>query len=224
MADQSVEKGDKVSWQWGGSHPSGEVANVVKDGEASVTSHRGNEIKKSAEEGDPAIEISRSGNDVVKNASELNVDAKGSGGGEEETASGAADGGEGKEDDHEMKDVDAGAEKNGDAKAGEKRDFEEVRHEEKSEAKDANGHEATEEEKNADLDEKEDKPKAKKQKTDDNDAESKKGRGRPKKGETNGEKKAAAAPAKKKEPKKAATETGEPRRSSRSTAKADYAE
>ena len=56
------------------------------------------------------------------------------------------------------------------------------------------------------------------------DAE-KKGRGRPKKSEANGnsEKK---TPAKKKEPKKAATESGQPRRSSRTTSgsKPDYAE
>lgn len=35
-----------------------------------VVSHRGNEITKHGEEGNPAVHVERSGNDVVKKASE----------------------------------------------------------------------------------------------------------------------------------------------------------
>ena len=48
------------------------------EGEVSVTSHRGNTIRKSADLDDPAITIERFGNDVVKKASEVEVDEKAS--------------------------------------------------------------------------------------------------------------------------------------------------
>jgi hypothetical protein len=64
-----------VSWNWNGSHPSG-IAAEVKPGEVTVISHRGNEIKKTGDESNPAVHIERSGNDVVKTASELHVDEK----------------------------------------------------------------------------------------------------------------------------------------------------
>jgi len=75
MAD-TVQEGDKVSWNWGGSHPSGTAAEV-KAGEVTVTSHRGNDITKTGTEEDPAVHIERSGNDVVKTASELKVEEQG---------------------------------------------------------------------------------------------------------------------------------------------------
>jgi hypothetical protein len=56
----------------------------VKDGEVSVTSKKGNEIKKQGDENDPAVAIERSGNDVVKKASELTVEGKGEAGGSTE--------------------------------------------------------------------------------------------------------------------------------------------
>ncbi|KAJ5047252.1 uncharacterized protein L3040_003090 [Drepanopeziza brunnea f. sp. 'multigermtubi'] len=77
MPADKIQEGDKVSWNWGGSHPSG-VAAEVKEGDVSVTSHKGNEITKHGEEGNPAVHIARSGNDVVKKASELQVDSKAS--------------------------------------------------------------------------------------------------------------------------------------------------
>lgn len=67
-----------VSWDWNGNQPSGTVGEV-KAGEVSVTSHRGNEIKKTGDENDPAVHIERSGNDVVKKASELHIEEKASG-------------------------------------------------------------------------------------------------------------------------------------------------
>jgi hypothetical protein len=211
-----------VSWQWGSNKPSGEVAEVVKEGQAAIESNKGNTITKNAEPNDPAVHITRPGNDVVKNASELEV--------KEPKASDAANGGEkaaaqepekSKEDDKEMKDVEEKTEGNGVAQAGEKRDHAET---------ETNGNgiekpdESTEEpaEATAVPDSKDDEPPAKKQKKDDETAGSdkkegepaKKGRGRPKKAESNG---TAKGPAKKKEPKKAATETGEPRRSGRNS-------
>ena len=65
-----------VSWNWNGSHPSG-TASEVKPGEVTVTSHRGNDISKTGDESNPAVHISRSGNDVVKTANELKVESKG---------------------------------------------------------------------------------------------------------------------------------------------------
>jgi len=71
MSDLPIDKGDKVSWKWGGGHPSGKVAEIVEDGTAEVTSNKGNTVTRNAREGDPAVKITRSGNDVVKLAHEL---------------------------------------------------------------------------------------------------------------------------------------------------------
>lgn len=94
MADQDIKKGDEgthscnlpshractptkpllpVTWQYGSAAPSGTVAEV-KAGDVSVTSKAGNEIKKHGTDEDPAVKVSRGGNDVVKNASELDVE------------------------------------------------------------------------------------------------------------------------------------------------------
>ena len=64
-------------WNWNGSTPSGTVAEKKESGDVSIQSHRGNTIKKSAQPNDPAIHLSRPGNDVVKNQSDLIVDKKG---------------------------------------------------------------------------------------------------------------------------------------------------
>ncbi|KAF8321792.1 hypothetical protein DL93DRAFT_2163377 [Clavulina sp. PMI_390] len=71
MAD-NLQEGDQVSWKWGTSNPSGTVAEIVEEGKATVTSNKGNTVSRNAREGDPAIKIERSGNDVVKLAHELN--------------------------------------------------------------------------------------------------------------------------------------------------------
>lgn len=70
-----------VSWKWGNGHPDGTAAEV-KAGEVTVTSHRGNEIKKTGDESNPAVHVERSGNDVVKLANELEIEDKGEGEGE----------------------------------------------------------------------------------------------------------------------------------------------
>ena len=68
-----------VSWNWGSGAPGGKVAETKEHGEIAIQSKRGNTIKKNAEPGNPAVHIERSGNDVVKRASELNVEEKASG-------------------------------------------------------------------------------------------------------------------------------------------------
>lgn len=68
-----------VAWNWGGGAPGGKVANKKEEGEIAIQSKRGNTIKKNASPDNPAVHISRSGNDVVKRASELEVKEKGSG-------------------------------------------------------------------------------------------------------------------------------------------------
>merc|ERR1711939_1048954 len=77
MSGDKVQEGDKVSWSWGSGQPSGTAAEV-KAGDVTVVSHRGNEITKHGEEGNPAVHVERSGNDVVKKASELKVESHGS--------------------------------------------------------------------------------------------------------------------------------------------------
>ncbi|KIV79300.1 hypothetical protein PV11_06867 [Exophiala sideris] len=79
MPGEEPEVGDKVSWNWGGGAPGGTVAEKKTEGEIAITSKRGNKIKKNAEPGNPAVHIERSGNDVVKKASELNVEEKANG-------------------------------------------------------------------------------------------------------------------------------------------------
>merc|ERR1712093_105219 len=77
MSGDKVQEGDKVSWSWGSGQPSGTAAEV-KAGDVTVVSHRGNEITKHGEEGNPAVHVERSGNDVVEKASELKVESHGS--------------------------------------------------------------------------------------------------------------------------------------------------
>ncbi|OQO10733.1 hypothetical protein B0A48_04033 [Cryoendolithus antarcticus] len=191
-----IKEGDKVSWSWGSGQPGGTAAEVAKEGEISITSKKGNEIKKKASPDNPAVHIERPGNDVVKRASELQVDEKGS------SSKGGA----------EKKDEGA----NGEASAGEKRKAEDEgeKEEEKEEGKGAKkakkGGAAKGAKADAAKDDKEGEEKAAPKK-----------KGRPAKaatGAANGEKKEAKGPAKKKEPKKAQTESGEPRRSGRNKA------
>lgn len=68
-----------VSWNWGGGQPGGKVVETKTEGEIAIKSKRGNTIKKNASPSNPAVHIGRSGNDVVKRASELHVDEKASG-------------------------------------------------------------------------------------------------------------------------------------------------
>ena len=71
LKDQ-IQEGQDVSWKWGGGNAEGQVAEIVEEGTAEVTSKKGNTVTRHAREGDPAVKISRSGNDVVKLAHELN--------------------------------------------------------------------------------------------------------------------------------------------------------
>ena len=52
------------------------MADKVTEGEASVTSKRGNTISKPGDPEDPALALERSGNDVVKKQSEVEVEEK----------------------------------------------------------------------------------------------------------------------------------------------------
>jgi hypothetical protein len=70
-----------VSWNWGSGKPGGTVAEKKTSGEIAIKSKRGNTIKKNASADNPAVHVERSGNDVVKRESELNMEKKGSGGG-----------------------------------------------------------------------------------------------------------------------------------------------
>lgn len=76
MAGDEPEVGDQVSWQYGGGQPSGVVAEKKTEGEVAVTSKRGNTIKRKAEPDNPAVHVARSGNDVVKKMSEVEVEDK----------------------------------------------------------------------------------------------------------------------------------------------------
>ncbi|THZ65432.1 hypothetical protein D6C86_01851 [Aureobasidium pullulans] len=203
---------------WSGSRPGGTVSEIAKEGELSIETKRGNEVKKNADPEDPAVKISRSGNDVVKRAHELDVEKEGD---------------KHKEDQGEEKTVtkDDTKEKNGDDKkeedAKKKEDEKEEKKAEKEEKKEAekekkesnkadekkeDGEAKTGDKREASDEAADEEPSKKQQKTDEDGEENgdKKKRGRPAK---NGNETSTIKP--KKEPKKAATESGEPRRSSR---------
>jgi len=225
MADTTIQEGDKASWKWSGSRPSGEVAEVKEHGDLSIQSNKGNTITKTATEGDPAVHLARSGNDVVKKASELTIDERGNDNKSKtpepskkeekskangaEKANGASEPAEKKEEEVTNGDTaETGDKPKADKPA--KKEEEEVTNGDTAETGDKRkADEPAVVENGANDDES-----AKKQKTNgDAEATEKKAKGkpgRPKKAP--GEKK---APAKKREPKKAATESGEPRRSGR---------
>ncbi|KAI1171315.1 hypothetical protein F4777DRAFT_566017 [Nemania sp. FL0916] len=79
-AGKKPQKGDKVSWKWGGGAPGGTVAETKESGDLAIKSKRGNTIKKNASRDNPAVHVGRSGNDVVKRASELKVESRASSG------------------------------------------------------------------------------------------------------------------------------------------------
>ncbi|OCK80046.1 hypothetical protein K432DRAFT_393367 [Lepidopterella palustris CBS 459.81] len=214
MADKEVKDGDQVSWQSGSGRPSGEVAEVKDHGDLSIQSNNGNTVEKNADPEDPAVHAAPEGDNVVKRVDELTVEEKANGADakelekqREENAVPEEAGSEGEQPNgvdepirevtEEMKNGDAKADvvKNGDAKAEQPKTGEKRKAEEPTA--------------------KEDEP-AKKKKTDKTETEKKaKGRGRPKKGEAAAGEKEKKAPVKKRQPKKAATADGEPRRSGR---------
>jgi hypothetical protein len=66
-----------VAWQWGGGKPGGVAAEVATEGEITMETKNGNEVKKNASPDNPAVYVERSGHDAVKRASELEVQEKG---------------------------------------------------------------------------------------------------------------------------------------------------
>ncbi|KAI4150796.1 MAG: hypothetical protein L6R39_002165 [Caloplaca ligustica] len=72
-----------VSWAYGGGRPGGEVAEKKDEGEIAIQSKRGNTIKRNADPDNPAVHITRPGNDVVKRQSELDVEEKTAEGGDQ---------------------------------------------------------------------------------------------------------------------------------------------
>ncbi|KAI6859915.1 hypothetical protein KC334_g21468, partial [Hortaea werneckii] len=77
MTDKEIKEGDEVSWQWSGGRPGGVASEVKEQGEMTMETKRGNEVKKNAEPDNPAVKVDREGHDVVKKASELEVEEEG---------------------------------------------------------------------------------------------------------------------------------------------------
>jgi hypothetical protein len=227
-----------VSWNWGSGQPGGEVAEVKEQGEIAIESHRGNTIKKNASPDNPAVHIARSGNDVVKRASELQVDSKAEG------TNGTSNGDSKKDDD---KPAEAGK---GDKPAESEKKDDEMKDapstEEKKDEDPTNGDSKAEAEADAKEDSKDDAKETDKPAEKSGEASGKK-TAAPKTGnkrkandtppkETNDTKDDAPAakkakggrpkkePTKKKQLKAAATADGKPRRSGRAKAQADYVE
>jgi len=204
MSDKEIKEGDQVSWQWSGSRPGGTVAEVAKEGELSIETKNGNTVKKNADSDDPAVKISRSGNDVVKRAHELDVEEAGDkhkeDKGEEKTVS---------KDDKEEKDETKDEDDKKEDKEDEKKESGKGGQKKKPAAKAKTG-----DKRQAKDDGEEEKASKKQQKTEDAGEENgdKKKRGRPAK---NGNEASSSSSKPKKEPKKAATQSGEPRRSTR---------
>ncbi|GIZ37768.1 hypothetical protein CKM354_000120400 [Cercospora kikuchii] len=204
MADKEIKEGDSVSWQWSGSRPGGTVAEVKEQGKAEITTKNDNVVSKNAEPDNPAIVIERSGNNVVKKASEVDVEKPGDkhkeDQGEEKTVT---------ENETNDKKDDGDKKENGEKQNGEK--------DEKKENGDAETGDKRKAEESAEDKKDEESADAKKQKTADDKKENgeaaPKKKGRPAK---NGN----SAPKKEPKPKKrAATESGEPRRSGRNASK-----
>jgi len=205
MADTTVKEGDQASWKWSGSRPSGEVAEVKEHGDLSIQSNKGNTITKHASPDDPAVHLAREGNDVVKRAHELTVEKEANG---TETKAPEPE----KEEQEKEEPKENGAEKaNGASEPAEPEAAEATNGDAKAAEPEAGDKRKADEPAVAENGVKEDAAPKKQKTNSEADADKKgKGRGRPKKAD--GEKK---APVKKREPKKAATETGEPRRSGR---------
>ncbi|KAF2178803.1 hypothetical protein K469DRAFT_598366 [Zopfia rhizophila CBS 207.26] len=212
MADTQIQEGDQVSWQWSGSRPSGEVAEVAEtreQGELAIESNKGSTIKTNADPEDSTAHIARPGNDVVRPAHEVEIEK--ANGVNEEKQDGPEKPAEEKKDEPEKQ--------NGVAEPAEepmpeesKKQAEEPKTGQKRKAED----EPAAETNGAKEDEKDEEPAAKKQKTDEVEADSKaKSKpGRPKK-EATGLKKEKKEPVRKRQPKKPPTADGRVRRSAR---------
>ncbi|KAI6795485.1 hypothetical protein KC361_g4943 [Hortaea werneckii] len=201
MADKEIKEGDEVSWQWSGGRPGGVASEVKEQGEMTMETKRGNEVKKNAEPDNPAVKVDREGHDVVKKASELEVEEEGPNhkedGEKQDDKKDEEKNEEGEEKDEDKNEADGEEKKDGEEpQAGEKRKADDGEKEDESESKKAKKDEAEPKENG-------EKPAPKK-------------KGRPAK---NGGAGGPAKETKKKEPKRAATESGQPRRSGRNASK-----
>ncbi|KAI6884115.1 hypothetical protein KC363_g330 [Hortaea werneckii] len=201
MADKEIKEGDGVSWQWSGGRPGGVASEVKEQGEMTMETKRGNEVKKNAEPDNPAVKVDREGHDVVKKASELEVEEEGPNhkedGEKQDDKKDEEKNEEGEEKDEDKNEADGEEKKDGEEpQAGEKRKADDGEKEDESESKKAKKDEAEPKENG-------EKPAPKK-------------KGRPAK---NGGAGGPAKETKKKEPKRAATESGQPRRSGRNASK-----
>lgn len=174
-----------------------------------------NEVKKKADPENPAVHVARSGRDVVKRASEPQVEEKGENHSDEKK-----DDGEKKDSEDDKKDSEEKSEEKSDDKESEKKDDEDKENsdDKKDAEKETNGDAQTGDKRKADdesdekSDDKSDEKKADKaeEPKENGDAPPPKKKGRPAKNSN-----APKAEKPKKEPKKAATESGQPRRSGR---------
>lgn len=115
-----TRNGCPVSYQWSGGRPGGTVAEVATEGAVTMETSRGNEVKKNAEPGNPALYIERQQHDVVKKASEVDVEKSGDVHDEDHIKEGG---------DEEKK------EENGEPQTGDKRAAEDTAEEKKDEGK-----------------------------------------------------------------------------------------
>lgn len=199
-----------VSWQWGGGAPGGTASEVATEGELKMETKSGNEVKKNADPENPAVRVERSGHDVVKRASELDVEEEGP----------KHKDGEDKKDEGEKNGEEKNGEEKDEAKSDEKKDGEEKKDDKEDkkddkEEKATNGDASTGDKRKAEDGKKDDKADGEKgekaeEPKENGDQPPPKKKGRPAKNSN-----APKAEKPKKEPKKAATETGEPRRSGR---------
>ncbi|KAI3339208.1 hypothetical protein F4824DRAFT_498479 [Ustulina deusta] len=65
-----------ISWSWGGGARGGTVAETNDQGEITIEQKCGNMIKKNASSDNLAVHVERSGNDVVRRASEPTVETR----------------------------------------------------------------------------------------------------------------------------------------------------
>ncbi|KAK7735339.1 hypothetical protein SLS53_007571 [Cytospora paraplurivora] len=67
---EGPKKGETVSWKWGSGHPHGKVLDV-KEGDATITTKRGNKVSRKGKPGDPAVILDAGSSKAIKLAHEL---------------------------------------------------------------------------------------------------------------------------------------------------------
>ncbi|KAL7274457.1 hypothetical protein RUND412_002650 [Rhizina undulata] len=79
MSDKNIKEGDEVSWKYGAGEATGTVSEIATTGTLTVDT-ADKKVSRKASASNPAVHVSRDGNDVAKRASELSKEPSGDAG------------------------------------------------------------------------------------------------------------------------------------------------